>query len=104
MKYKSESDENNLSVRISDIGANRDELLKAFQECQEGRCSCPTDEYAKLDSLAIEQAGDDVQLRLKSKPGARLDEKEIDKCLAFTRDRVNDQRRPAQTWIVNKPG
>lgn len=91
MKYKIESDDNDLNVRISDIGAKRDELLEAFQECQEGRCSCPTEEYSKLDSLAIEEAGDAVQLRLKSKSGTRLDETEIDKCLAFTRDKVGSE-------------
>lgn len=89
MKYKIESDENALNVRISDVGTKHEALLEAFQECREGSCSCPTDEYSKLADLAIEDAGDSVQLRLKSKPGTRLDVEEIDKCLAYTRDSVS---------------
>ena len=32
---------------------NKEKLLEAFQECSEGRCSCPTQEYEKVEKLDI---------------------------------------------------
>jgi hypothetical protein len=61
------------------------------QECQEGRCSCPTQEYSKLESLEIESNEDTIRLKLKSKPDEQLDESEIGKCLEYTKGKVMDE-------------
>ena len=72
MKYNIEQKEYNLDINIDDMSGNRDKLLEAFQECQQGRCSCPTEEYKKLDSLEIEYNEEGIQLHLKSKDGVKL--------------------------------
>jgi hypothetical protein len=33
---------------------NGEEVLGAFQQCQEGRCACPTTQYEKLQTLDME--------------------------------------------------
>lgn len=91
MKYKIDKNEEGIAVNIDDVISKKDTLLKAFQECQEGRCSCPTEEYKKLDSMKIEQNEDGIQLRLKSKPGVELDKSEINRCLEYTKERIKER-------------
>lgn len=90
MKYKIDENEEGLEVSVDDVKNKKDTLLKAFQECQEGRCSCPTEEYKKLESMQIEQGEDSIQLRLKSKQGVKLDKSEINRCLEYTKERVKE--------------
>ena len=89
MKYKIDKNEEGIEISVDDVKSKKDTLLKAFQECQQGRCSCPTEEYKKLESMQIEQREDGIQLRLKSRQGVELDKSEINKCLEYTKARVN---------------
>ena len=91
MKYKVQSDETGITIDINQTKGKQKKLLEAFQECQEGRCSCPTQEYSKLDSLAIESNEDTIRMKLKSKPDEQLDELEIGKCLEYTKGKVMDE-------------
>jgi len=91
MKYKVESNENEVNIEVTRIKGKQAKLLHAFRECQEGRCTCPTREYSKLDSLEIETGDDTIRLKLKSKPDVKFDELEIGKCLEYTRDKVSDK-------------
>lgn len=90
MKYIIDKNEEGIVITVDDVKSKKDTLLKAFQECQEGRCSCPTEEYTKLESMKIEQREDGIQLRLKSKQGVDLDKSEINRCLEYTKARVNE--------------
>lgn len=63
---------------------NRDEVLGAFQQCQEGRCACPTTQYEKLQTLDMEAGPDDFKLRLTPKPTEEFEQEQIEKCLDFT--------------------
>jgi len=91
MKYKVESNKNEIKIEVSESKDKQKALLEAFQECQEGRCSCPTQEYSKLDSLEIENSDDIIRLKLKSKPDEQFDETEISKCLEYTKRKVTDE-------------
>ncbi len=88
MKYKVESNENGININVSESKGKQEKLLEAFRECQEGRCSCPTEEYSKLDSLEIESSENSIHLKLKSKPDEHFDHKEINKCLEYTKAKV----------------
>ena len=90
MKYKIESKGNETNIKISETKGKQKKLLEAFQECQEGRCSCPTEEYSKLNSLDIENDENSISLKLKSKPGKKLDESEISKCLEYTKKKIDE--------------
>jgi hypothetical protein len=65
-------------------GGNRDEVLGAFQQCQEGRCACPTTQYEKLQTLDMEAGPDDIKLCLTPKPAEEFEQEQIEKCLDFT--------------------
>lgn len=84
MKHTIEQNQNGINVEVTEIKGKEDELLKSFQECREGRCKCPTQEYKKLDSLVIERNAGGIRLRLKSKPGEVFDDAEIKSCLLYT--------------------
>ncbi len=60
------------------------ELLQAFDDCRNGRCSCPTDQYDKLASMQVDRADDSITLRLERKPDARFDTTELQTCLEHT--------------------
>ena len=88
MKYKVRTNESEINIEVSQIKGKQKKLLEAFQACQEGRCSCPTQEYTKLESLEIENNADTIHLKLKSKPDEQFDELEIGKCLEYTEAKV----------------
>jgi hypothetical protein len=84
MKYRIHEQGTRLDIGIEDIRGKQEALIKAFQDCQEGRCSCPTTQYKKLKALEIESKEDGLTLRLKPKSGMRFDKSEIEKCLQYT--------------------
>jgi hypothetical protein len=88
MRYKIEEKPDRIDIEVSETRGRQDKLLEAFQECQQGRCSCPTREYSKLASLEIDNGDDAIRLKLKSRPGERFDSSEIGKCLEYTREKV----------------
>jgi len=90
MKYRIDEKKTGIDISVTDAKNNEQELLEAFRECQEGRCSCPTGEYKKLASLEITQDDAGIQLRLKAKNGEAIDKVEIEKCLAYTSERVKN--------------
>lgn len=92
MKYKIEENKNGLDISINDVKGEKKALLEAFQACREGRCSCPTEEYKKLDTLKIEDDGQHIGLRLKSKAGTKIDKNEIKKCIEYTNNRFKEEK------------
>jgi len=88
MKYSIDEKEDGLAISVDDVKDKKEKLLQAFQECQQGRCSCPTEEYKKLDSIEIEHNDETIELRLKSKRGTKINKAEINKCLEYTAERV----------------
>ena len=90
MKYTIDENKDGLDISVSNIKSNKKELLHAFQECQQGRCSCPTEEYRKLKSLEVEQDGESIKLHLKSRAGVTINKDEIDRCLEYTAERVEE--------------
>ncbi len=43
-----------LDISVEQVGGRKRALLDAFQECQEGRCSCKTRAYEKLGSIDVQ--------------------------------------------------
>jgi len=88
MKYTIDDNKDGIDISISGVKDDKAKLLEAFQECKEGRCSCKTEEYKKLESLEIENSEDGIKLHLKAKDGQKIDKSEIDKCLIYTTESV----------------
>ena len=89
-RYRIQEDETAVSVEVTEVGAKAEKLLRALGECQTGQCSCPTDEYQKLASMDIQQAGDVISLRLEAKPGETFDTSEIAACLDYTTKQLDE--------------
>ena len=83
-KYKIIDQEKGLKIEVKDIEGQEQQLLGEFQKCQEGQCSCPTDEYKKLDSMEVEQKDGGIEIKLKAKEDQILDKEEISRCLEHT--------------------
>ena len=92
MKKDIKADTDGLTIEISEIQGKDKQLIEAFQECQEGRCSCPTNEYSKLESLEIKQTEGKINLRLSSKKNEVFDSAEIGKCLDYTEKKVTSSK------------
>ena len=85
-------DADGLKIELTEIQGKEKQLLAAFQECQKGRCACPTNEYSKLASLEIEQTDGKLNLRLSAKEGEVFDSAEIGKCLDYTEKKVTSTK------------
>lgn len=89
MKFEINEKNNGLDIHINELNGKQKELYEALQECQEGRCTCPTNQYKKLDSLDIVEEGGNITLELKAKDGETFDKSEIEKCLLYTKEQIN---------------
>ena len=78
-----------LAIQITGVGDKRGGLLTAFGECQQGQCSCPTDEYQKVEAMEVTQSDDAISIRLRAKPGTEFDTLEIAACLDYTVTRTS---------------
>ncbi|MGH2984483.1 MAG: hypothetical protein ACRDK5_09565 [Solirubrobacterales bacterium] len=96
-RYRIDEDETAVSIELTELAGRQDELLEAFRECQEGRCSCPTEEYRKVASMDVHADKDRIAIRLSSKPGQRLDSSEIDACLDHTVGKLDDRGQPTES-------
>lgn len=83
-QYQVREDGSGVLIELTEVGTKHEALLGAFGECQAGRCDCPTDEYDKLASMEVSEAGDSIRVRLATKPGEKLNAAQIESCLAHT--------------------
>jgi len=82
--YKIDATGDTVAIQITGAGERQGELLQAFGECAEGRCSCPTDEYEKVAAMDVQQGQDRIDIHLEAKPGTSLDTAQIEACLDYT--------------------
>jgi len=90
MKYDIEENGKDLYININGVSGKKEKLLDAFQQCQEGTCSCPTDEYKNLESLEVEENDNSIKLHLKSKNGEKFNKEEINRCLDHTSKSIEE--------------
>ncbi|HKI98538.1 MAG TPA: hypothetical protein VKB51_08715 [bacterium] len=91
MKFKVLEDESKLDIEIEGLHGKQETVLKSLQACAEGRCTCPTPEYDKLDSMALTQDGDRIGVSLKPKPGQKFERSAIETCVQHTIDKAEDE-------------
>jgi hypothetical protein len=72
-KYTVDANGSSVAIELTEVAGRHAELLETFGECQEGRCSCPTDEYRKVATMEVQPTGDRIAMRLQAKPGTILD-------------------------------
>jgi RNase adaptor protein for sRNA GlmZ degradation len=89
MESKILTNKNGIDIHITKLEGKKEELLEAFNECSEGRCTCPTQEYTKIETLNIVDSEDKIQLSIISRENEVIDTKEIEKCLEHTKNKVS---------------
>lgn len=94
MKYQIETTKDGTKIQISNVATTTQQrqLMDAFQDCQNGTCSCPTNEYQKLEKMEITGDNGLIVLNLKPKTGMELDQSEIARCLEYTKDKVEEKK------------
>ena len=90
MEAKIKATETGIKIDVTDLNGKKEQLLEAFQECSEGRCTCPTEEYQKVESLEVIDSGDAIELSIEAKEDQQIDTAEIEKCLQYTKKRVSE--------------
>ena len=90
MKSDIKTTETGIQIEVTEVEGKKERLLEAFQECSEGRCTCPTQEYQKVQSLEVVDLEDSIRLSITAKPDEQIDAVEIEKCLEYTKKRVTE--------------
>ena len=85
MEAEIKKTENGIEIDVTELNGKKEQLLEAFQECSEGWCTCPTNEYQKVQKLDVIGSEDAIQLSITTKPDQQIDTAEIEKCLEHTR-------------------
>ena len=89
MESKILINKNGIDIHLTELEGKKEELLEAFNECSEGRCTCPTQEYTKIETLNVVDSEDKIQLSIISRENQIIDTKEIEKCLEYTKNKVS---------------
>jgi hypothetical protein len=84
MKFNVTEDQGSLKIRIEAAGEKQGQLLQALQECAEGRCTCPSNQYERLQKIEIAPGNGVVEIALVPKEGESIDRTAIDRCLEYT--------------------
>lgn len=84
MRHEITEHGNEIEMRVTDTKGRGPGLLAAMQECQDGRCGCPTDQYERLEGMDIQTGDEGVTVTLRPRPGERLDVDELEACLEYT--------------------
>ena len=69
-RYRIDDEDASVSIEVTDVAGQEQELLEAFGECQAGQCSCPTDEYQKLASMDVQHTRDVISDTARAQGGA----------------------------------
>ena len=82
---------NHIIVNIYNVADKKELILQNLNDCKEGRCSCPTNEYAKLNKLDIQinEELNEIVLDLEPKMDQKIALSEIKKCLDYTANNIN---------------
>jgi hypothetical protein len=90
-RYRVQDQPQGVAIQVTEVAGRQRQLLEAFQECQSGHCTCPTDEYQKVAGMQVTEGADKVTLHLQARPGTRFDAREISACLDHTIAKVQQE-------------
>ena len=88
MKHSIEQTSEGLRINASVTPEKQNELLEEFAKCAGGTCSCPTPQYAKVQSIDVTGHATGVTVNLKIKPGEAIDVAVIEQCLDHTAKQI----------------
>jgi hypothetical protein len=87
-RYSITPTDQGVDIELTDTGEKQELLLAAFDDCAQGRCSCPTDQYRNVEEMEVDPGEDSITIRLQAKNGTEFDARQIASCLDYTVDRA----------------
>ena len=84
MRYEITEHDSDVEVRVQDTAGRTSQVLTSMQDCQQGQCGCPTDQYDRLAGMDVAATDNEVTVRLRPKTGERFDSDELRACLDYT--------------------
>jgi hypothetical protein len=84
MRYAITEHDGDVEIRVHQTGEHTPQVLASLQDCQHGRCGCPTDQYDRLEEMTIHTGPDELTIRLHPRQGQRFDTDELQSCLDHT--------------------
>lgn len=89
MHYEITTHGEDVDMRVLGTGDRSTGILASLQECKEGNCGCPTDQYKKLEAFDVHRGIDEVTVVLRALPGAQFDLDALAACLEHTIDQAH---------------
>ncbi|HKJ26316.1 MAG TPA: hypothetical protein VJ965_01645 [Anaerolineales bacterium] len=83
-KFEITETDKGLNIEVKASAGQEQQLLDEFQKCQQGQCSCPTDEYKKLEKMDLDMKDGEIQIQLTAKQDQKFNREEITRCLEHT--------------------
>jgi hypothetical protein len=83
-EYQLAEDGSRFVVSIIGYDGPRLPLLRAFDACRQGRCTCATDQIDHFAGVDADEQDGRIELTLHARPGARLDRDAIARSLEDT--------------------
>ena len=90
MRYRITEHDADIEIHVHETGEHSRQLFASLQACQEGRCGCPTDQYDRLEDMAVQTDLDEVTIRLHPRAGQRFAPEQLQVCLDYTLAQVDD--------------
>lgn len=88
MRYEISEQDTDVQIQIHQPGEHTPRLLASLQDCRAGRCSCPTDQYDRLEDMTVQTGVDQLTVRLRPNPGQQVDTDQLQACLDYTLDQA----------------
>ena len=90
MESQIKKEKTHVKITINEVNDDRDIILKNLQDCQEGNCTCPTNEYEKLAKIdiTVKDESNEIFVDLIPKTGKEISINEIEKCLDHTASKL----------------
>lgn len=86
MRYVVTEDDEGVTMQVSDVGDRAPQVFASLQKCQQGQCSCPTDQYDRLEAIDVHAANGRITVNLRPRAGEQLDVDQLRACMDYTLD------------------
>lgn len=78
-----------VTIQLTDVGVEKATLLETFAGCAGGTCECSSDEYEKVESMQVNDLGDNITIDVHTKPGETIDTACIRDCMTYVQDKAS---------------
>ena len=84
MRYEITARDSDVDIHLHETGEHTAQLLASLQQCQQGRCGCPTDQHDRLEDITVHDTPDEHTIQLRPCEGQRLDTSQLQACVDYT--------------------